>query len=157
MKKLIILSLSLMLSIGLMAQRASSTTSIGSGTYKNLTMTAADTLTQGGTAYWTFDVGWRANPYYYAFAVALDTVTHATNRIAVTVWGSLDNTNWVSSGITQVNCFPTAGGGADTTLVMSSTTTPQFWRYLKVRFVSVDVNAIGSKVSALGLKIGERK
>lgn len=156
MKKLIILSFLLTLSVGLMAQRASSTTAVPLGTtIKNLTMLPVDTITQGATAYWTFDVGLRKE-YLYAFQIAIDTVTSSTNRLAVTVWGSLDNVNFVSSGITQVNCFPTAGGGADTTLVMANVTTPQLWRYLKVRFISVDANVKGARIKSLGIKVAEQ-
>jgi hypothetical protein len=154
MKKIFILSFLLCLSVSLMAQRASSTTAIGAGTLKTLTLTAADTITQGGTAYWTFNVN-QPDSYYFCFAAAIDTVTHATNRLSCTIWGSMDNTNFVNTGITQVNIYPTAGGGADTTFQMTQVTTPVLWKYLKFRLVSLDANVVGAKLSGLSLKIGD--
>ena len=68
----------------------------------------------------------------------------------------MNNVDWVSSGLTQVNLFPTAGGGADTTFQMVQVTTPVIWRYLKARFVSVDANVKGARFKAIGLKVGER-
>lgn len=153
MKKILILSFLLALSAGLMAQRSGSTTAIGTGTLKTLSLTAADTTTQGGTTYWTFLVN-RPDSYYFCFAAAIDTVTHSTNRISCTIWGSMDNTNFVNTGITQVNCFPTAGGGADTTLQMTQVATPVLWKYLKFRLVANDCNVIGSKLKGLSLKVG---
>jgi hypothetical protein len=107
------------------------------------------------TAYWTFDVGLRP-AYYYAFAIAIDSVKAGNPRTAVTVWGSMDNVNFVSSGITQVNVWPTAGLGPDTTLVMANVTTAQIWRYLKVRFITSNTAAIGPRVKAIGLKVGNK-
>lgn len=156
MKKIIAFCIAvLFITLSVEAQRASTTTVVPVNGWKNLTTTAADTITQGATVYWTFDVGLR-KAYFYAISVGIDTVTHTTNRLATTVWGSMDNVNWVSSGITQVNVFPTAGGGADTTFVMSCVTTPQLWRYLKVRFISVDANAIGARLKSLGIKVADK-
>lgn len=155
MKKLFILIALFTFTLSVMGQRASSTTSVGATGLKNLVMTAADTITQGATAYWTFDVN-RQRAYYYAVAVAIDSVAAGNNRISVTVWGSLNNVDWVSSGITQVNVWPTAGLGPDTTLVMANVTTPQMWRYLKVRFVTLDSNAKGGRIKALGIKVADK-
>jgi hypothetical protein len=153
MKKLFILLVLVAFTLSVSAQRASSTTTVGATGLKNLVMLPVDTITQGATAYWTFDVN-RQRAYYYAVGIALD-MTGATNRYSVTVWGSLNNTDWISSGITQVNCYPTAGGGVDSTLVMANVTTPQLWRYLKVRFVGLDNNVKGVAVSALGIKVAD--
>lgn len=154
MKKILILSLLLALTVSLTAQRSGSTTSLGVSTMKTLTLTAVDSITQGATAYWTFTVD-PAKSYYFCFAAAIDTITHGNNRLSATVWGSMDNTNFVNTGITQVNIFPTAGGGADTTFQMTQVTTPVLWKYLKFRLVSLDANVVGSRLKGLSLKIGD--
>ena len=156
MKKLLILSFLFCLSFSLMAQRSGSTTSIYPSTLKTLTLTAADTTVQGGTTYWTFNVN-VPESYYFCFAAAIDTVAHGNNRLSATVWGSMDNTNFVNTGITQVNVYPTAGGGADTTFQMTQVTTPVLWKYLKFRLVSNDCNVQGARLSGLSLKIGKTR
>lgn len=155
MKKIFVLITLFAFTLGVTAQRASSTTYVGATGLKNLITIAADTITQGATVYWTFDVN-RQRAYYYAISIGIDTVGGPTNRLATTVWGSMDNVNWVSSGITQVNVYPTAGGGADTTYVMANVTTPQLWRYLKVRFISTDVSVTGGRLKALGIKVADK-
>jgi len=155
MKKIFSLIVLLAFALSVSAQRASSTTPVPITGLKNLTMLPVDSITQGATVYWTFDVN-RQKPYYFAFAFAIDTITSSTNRLACTIWGSMNNVDWVSSGLTQVNLFPTAGGGADTTFQMVQVTTPVIWRYLKARFVSVDANVKGARFKAIGLKVGER-
>jgi len=153
MKKFITLIFLLTLSVSLIAQRSASTTGVPWTTgFKALTMLPVDSVTQGGTAYWVFDVGYPQKSYFYCFSVALTLISTNTNRYAITVDGSMDATNYVASGITQVNCFPTAGGGADTTLKMASVTTPVLWRYLKLKVVGNDCNVKGVKVSGLSLK-----
>jgi hypothetical protein len=156
MKKLIFLLALVAFTLSVNAQRKSSTTSVGATGLKNLVMLPVDSINQIETAYWVFDVN-RQRPYHYAVSIAIDTCVHTNNRLAVTVWGSLDNVNWVSSGITQVNVYKTDGSAAtDTTLVMSSVTVsgsyPQMWRYLKVRFVSTDTNVKGARITGLGVK-----
>jgi hypothetical protein len=156
MKKLISLfAILLIFVLSAEAQRASTTTVVPNTGLKNLSMLPVDSITQGATAYWVFDVGNRP-AYYYAVSIAFTLISTNTDRIATTVWGSMDNTNWVSSGITQVNAFPSLGGGADTTFVLASVTTPQLWRYLKIRFIATDNNVKGVKVSGLGLKVANK-
>lgn len=152
MKKLFILSMLCVFTLSVTAQRASTTTSVGITGLKNLVMLPVDTISQAGTAYWVLDVN-RQKAYYYAFGISLKLVAApGGNRCSTTVWGSMDNTNWVSSGITQVNYLPSAGGTGDTTLVMANVTTPQLWRYLKLRFVLLDNNVKGTTVYAIGFK-----
>ena len=156
MKKLLFFLAFVAFTLSVSAQRSGSTTVVGNTGLKNLTMTAADTVTQAGTVYWVFDVN-RQKSYLYAVSIAIDTVAHTNNRTSWTVWGSMDNTNWVASGITQLNIFATDGsGGTDTTFVLSSVTTGSLWRYLKVRGVALDNNVKGCRVKALGLKAGDK-
>ena len=84
--------------------------------------------------------------------VAFYTVTHACNHTWVDVLGSLDGTNYVSTGATQVKY----GGTADSTFQLYDVTTGVMWKYLKVQFVNKDYNAVGARVKGLLIKVGDK-
>ena len=152
MKKIFILSFLLAFSTVLMAQRSGSTTTmLPNETTKVLTMTAADSLPQATTKYWVFAIN-KPKAQYFAVAVAVDTVTHACNHTWVDVLGSLDGTNYVSTGATQVKY----GGTADSTFQLYDVTTGVMWKYLKVQFVNKDYNAVGARVKGLSIKVGDK-
>ena len=152
MKKIFILSFLLAFSTVLMAQRSGSTTTLlPNETTKVLTMTAADSLPQATTKYWVFAIN-KPKAQYFAVAVAVDTIVHACNHTWVDVLGSLDGTNYVSTGATQVKY----GGTADSTFQLYDVTTGVMWKYLKVQFVNKDYNAVGARVKGLSIKVGDK-
>lgn len=152
MKKIFILSFLLAFSTVLMAQRSGSTTTLlPNETTKVLTMTAADSLPQATTKYWVFAIN-KPKAQYFAVAVAVDTIVHACNHTWVDVLGSLDGTNYVSTGATQVKY----GGTADSTFQLYDVTTGVMWKYLKVQFVNKDYNAVGARVTGLSIKVGDK-
>jgi hypothetical protein len=154
MKKLIVLLFLVAFSLSAMAQRSGTTTAIGEGTTKVLSMIAADTITQHATAYWTFLVN---KPYasYFAVSVAVDTIGTYSTRTVWDVLGSMDNVNFVATTATQVRLGTTAGGIAvDTTFVLYDVATGTLWKYLKVRAVaSASLHIKGAKVSGLAIKV----
>ena len=152
MKKIILLSFLLAIGTVLMAQRSGSTTTLlPNETTKVLTMTAADSLPQATTKYWVFAIN-KPKAQYFAVAVAVDTIVHACNHTWVDVLGSLDGTNYVATGATQVKY----GGTVDSTFQLYDVTTGVMWKYLKVQFVNKDYNAIGARVTGLSIKVGDK-
>ena len=152
MKKLIILSFLLALSAGLMAQRSGSTTALAwNVNEKVLTMTAADSLPQATTKYWVFTVN-KLKAQYFAVSVAVDTIVHACNHTWVDVLGSMDGTNYVATGATQVKY----GGTVDSTFQLVDVSTGVLWKYLKVQFVNKDYNAVGARVTGLSIKVVDK-
>jgi hypothetical protein len=156
MKKLIILLFLLTLSVGLIAQRAGTTTGVpfinGVGV-KALTMTSADTVGYATTVYWNFDFGIQHKLAFWAVAVKMNPTGVGTPHVHVTVWGSNDGTNFVNTGATTVKY----GGGADSLFQMVDVTTGVLWRYLKVQFAGVAGTANkGELVKALSIKVAEK-
>ncbi len=151
MKKILILSFLMAFSLSVFAQRSGSTTALNDASIKVLTMTTADSLPQATTKYWTFLIN-RPKTYYFAVAVAIDTVTHACNHTWVDVLGSMDGTNYVATGATQVKY----GGTVDSTFQLVDVSTGVLWKYLKVQFVNKDYNAVGARVTGLSIKVGDK-
>ena len=152
MKKIFILSFLLAFSTVLMAQRSGSTTTLlPNETTKVLTMLPVDSLPQATTKYWVFAIN-KPKAQYFAVSVAIDTIIHAGNHTWVDVLGSLDGTNYVSTGATQVKY----GGTADSTFQLYDVTTGVMWKYLKVQFVNKDYNAVGARVKGLSIKVGDK-
>jgi len=151
MKKILILSFLMALSLSVMAQRSGSTTGLNDASLKVLTMLPVDSLPQATTKYWIFNVN-RPKTYYFCVSVAIDTVTHTSNHTWVDVLGSMDGTNFVATGATQVKY----GGTVDSTFQLYDVSTGVLWKYLKVQMVTKDYNAVGTRVKGLSLKVGDK-
>jgi hypothetical protein len=150
MKKIIIFLALLAFTLTLSAQRSGSVTVLQSHEIqKTLTMIAADTVTQGATAYWVFNIN-KPALQYFAFSVKIDTlVSAANNHIYVDVLGSLDGTNYIATTATQVKY----GATTDSTFYLGDVATGVLWKYLKLQLVSQDANVRGSRVSAISMKV----
>jgi hypothetical protein len=158
MKKLFVLFALLAFSVSVMAQRAGSTTVLQSQeNTKVLTMTAADTVTQHATVYWTFNVN-KPKLYYFAFSLAFDSAGTLNGKSAVDIQGSHDATNWIATSATQVRPGGTTTGLAvDTVFYLGDVSTGVLWKYLRVKIASsASLNVRGFKVSGISLKVGEK-
>ena len=151
MKKLITLLFLVAISLSAMAQRSGSTTTfLPNETYKNLTMTAADTVET--TSYWIFALN-KPKVQYWSFAVGVDTATLTdASHIWFNVYGSVDKTTWVNTGATTVKF----GGSVDSTFSMSDVSTGAIWKYLKIQAVSVNQYLRSHRVSAISIKVGDK-
>jgi|WetSurMetagenome_2_1015567.scaffolds.fasta_scaffold00157_56 hypothetical protein len=157
MKKIFILFLLAGFALSVMGQAKNSTTTMLSNeTTKVISgLAATDTVSCSNTIYWTFAIN---KPYlaYYAFAVKMTTLGTSTKAHAyIDVLGSLDGTNWVATGTTQVKY----GGGADSLFQMVDVTTGVLWKYLKLQIAGKatgGVTTTGSKVTALAVKVAKK-
>jgi hypothetical protein len=161
MKKILILSFLLALSVGLMAQSGTTTVFGSTSTSASYTGIAADTLngTSAATKYWTFDVR-KPNLYYYVVTARFDAVTTTTraagSHIILTMAGSVDNTNWVTLDTTLFHPAATGNYRMGTTLVPASdVATGVLWRYLKFTAVASDANK-AALLKFISIKIGNR-
>lgn len=142
----------LLIVVTMQAQRSASTTTfLPNETIKTLTLTAADSVTQGGTSYWKFAIN-KPKLQYFAFVVEVDTMGSVNNHIYVDVKGSLDGSTWVATGATQVKY----GATVDSTFSLVDVSTGVLWKYLKLQFVSQDANVKGSLVKAVTLKVADK-
>jgi hypothetical protein len=158
MKKLIVLFFLLSLSVGMMAQRAGTTTTLPwNVNTKTLTLLPVDSVTQHATVYWTFLID-RPKLQYFTFAVAIDTVGALNGKAAFDIQGSLDGTNWIATAATQVRPGATATGLAvDTAFVLSDVSTGVLWKYLRLKIVnSGTLHVRGFRVSGLAVKVADK-
>ena len=150
MKKLFILFVLLVFSISVMGQRTASL--LPNETYKVLTMTGADTVGYATTVYFTFALN-KPKTQYWAVAAKMDPTGVGTPHVWVTVWGSIDGTNFVNTGATTVKY----GGGADSLFQIVDVSTGILWKYLKVQFAGVAGTANkGELIKALAIKVGDK-
>ena len=153
MKKLIILLVLVAFTLSVSAQRASSTTALGTASLKTLTLLPVDTITQHSTAYWNFDVN-RSKLYYFALSVKLDTMnkTANNNHVYVDVYGSMNGTNWIATSATRVKF----GGSVDSTFYLGDVATGVLWRYLRVNLATQTKHVRGVRVSEISLKVADK-
>jgi hypothetical protein len=151
MKKLFILSALLVFALSVSGQRSGSTTTLlPNETYKTLTMTAADTVHT--TSYWIFSIN-KPKTQYFAFAIAVDSMPLTTKRhVYFDVLGSVDGSNWVATGATQVKY----GQTVDSTFVLYDVSTGVLWRKLKLQAVAQGAVEKGPKITAISVKVGDK-
>jgi hypothetical protein len=153
MKKLIILSFLLVLSAGLMAQRAGSTTTLlPNESYKSLVMTAADTIHT--TSYWTFAIN-KPKTQYFAFTVAVDSMPIGSYKQhhQFNIQGSIDGTNWVATGATQV----AYAQSIDSTFVLYDVSTGVLWRYLRLKVANTYAGPLkGCKITGISIRVADK-
>lgn len=151
MKKLVLVFALLAFVLSANAQRSGSTTTfLPNETYKNLTMTTADTVET--TSYWKFALN-KPKTQYFSFAVGVDTATYSqAGHIWFTVWGSVDGSTWVNTGVTTVKF----GASVDSTFSMSDVSTGVLWKYLKLQAVNINQAVRSHRISAISIKVGDK-
>lgn len=160
MKKLFILSFILALSVGLMAQRSSTSVTAkalpASGSTATVTLIAVDSVSNTSVGTWIFDIN-KVKSQYFALSVKLAPLaTTAKAHAYVNVLGSIDKVTWVATTATQVKY----GGGADSTMVLYDVATGVMWRYLEVVITGKKAaggrTSFGTSVKAINLKVGDK-
>jgi hypothetical protein len=158
MKKLLLLSFLVVLSMTIMAQSAT-VVAMNNNTYAKYTPDASDTI--GGTAvkYWVFFVN-KPNLYYYVSTVRFDQKTTVArsigNHVTLALLGSIDGTNYVSIDTALIHPSASHNQGEGKVLNWSyDVSTGVIWRYLKVQATGGDANK-GATLVSLSMKIGNR-
>jgi hypothetical protein len=157
MKKLFILSLLVVFTLSVMGQAKNSTTTLlPNVTTKVISgLAATDTVSCSNTIYWIFAIN-KPKLQYYAFAIKMNPSGTTTKAHAyLDILGSLDGTNWVATGTTQVKY----GGGADSLFQMVDVSTGVLWKYLKLQIAGKATGGVttkGSKVDAISLKVADK-
>ena len=161
MKKIIILSFLLALSVGLMAQRSSTTAvakTLPAGVSSaSLTLIAVDSVSNTSTGTWIFDIN-KTKSQYFAVSVKLAPLgaTALKAHAYVNVLGSIDKVTWVATTAIQVKY----GGGADSSMVLYDVSTGVMWRYLKVtvagKKAAANKTSYGTAIEAIAIKVGDK-
>jgi len=161
MKKLIFLITALLFfTVGIQAQSGTTVLFGVNSTEAHYTPVAADTLntTSAPTKYWQFLVN-KNQLYYYVVTARIDQVTTVSRSAGahciLTMYGSVDGTNWVSVDTTLFH--PTTGNFSEGAIhvTASDVSTGVLWKYLKFSATATDANK-AVKLYSLAVKIGLR-